>query len=221
MEYCALRLDSCNCTSLNAHAPSFEQKFIIVSFTTNNNIMSQADIDAFVVSAFDGTLTPQGVVTRGIPVNGRNSGWNATALHYAVRFKRRELVVALLAAGANANVKSAYGKTSVWAGAYDSTADIMQLLIDCGGSVNEVDCFGTSPLTALVRYNCHDAVARLQVLLACPELDLDAKFYRRTPEEWAVSKGYPEFAAAIAKERRRRVRWSTVRCAWVAATARS
>jgi hypothetical protein len=204
----------------------FKQEFIIVSFTTNNNnsIMSQADIDAIVDSAFDDTLTPQGVTTavaRGIPVIGRNSKWGITALHRAVRSKRRELVVALLAAGADANVTDAFGKTPVWLGAAFSTADILQLLIDDGGSVNEVDEFAETPLIALVWYKGHDAVARLQVLSTCPELDLDAACKGNMAEEWAVRRGHPELAAAIAEERRKRVRWSAVRCAWVAATARS
>jgi ankyrin repeat protein len=188
--------------------------------------MSQADINAFVNSAFNDTLTPQGVttavVTRGIPVNGRHkSAWNVTALHHTVLSKRRELVVALVAAGADANVTNLFGKTPMWWGAAYSTADILQLLINSGGSVNEPDNYGQTPLIALVRYNCNDAPARLQVLLARPELDLDAKYDGRTAEEWAVRRGHPEFAAAIADERRRRVRWSIVRCAWIAATARA
>jgi ankyrin repeat protein len=185
--------------------------------------MSQAETDAFVDSVKDGTLTPEGVttavVTRGIPVNGRRSITGYTALNYAVGWKRRELVVALLAAGADANVKDNYGWTSVWWGAYYSTADILQLVIDGGGSVNEADNFGMTPLIALAWYNCGDVAARLEVLLACPDLDLDATYQCKTAEQWAVRKGYPELAAAIAEERSRRERWSTVRCAWVAATA--
>jgi ankyrin repeat protein len=194
-----------------------KQEYIIVSSTTNNNIMSQAEIDAIV--------TPEGVATavaRGISVNARGE-WGATALLRIVLWKlRRELVVALLAVGANPNVTDDYGRTSVWAGAYDSTADILQLLIDGGGSVNEPTNFlRRTPLIALARNNGGDAPARLQILLACPELNLEAICERKTAEEWAVRRGHPELAAAIAEERRRRERWSTVRCAWVAATARS
>jgi ankyrin repeat protein len=185
-------------------------------------LMRQADIGAFVDSAFYGSLTPQGATTavaRGIPVNGRNR-WGETALHNAVIYRRRELVVALLAAGADANVKD--GATCVWKGACSSTADILQLLINGGGNVNEADADeGQTPLIALVLWNKGDAPVRLQVLLTCPQLDLDAKYDGKTGEEWAVSNGHPELAAAIAEERRRRERWSTVRCAWIAATARA
>jgi ankyrin repeat protein len=214
-------LDRRHCTQLNILTPSFEQKFIIVSFTTNNNnIMSQADIDIFVECAFYGTLTPLGVTTavaRGIPVNGRDSSGGYTALYYAVR-RCRKLVVALLAAGANSNVKHDYDATSVRWCAHYSTADILQLLIHGGGSVNEPDDYGETPLIALAMDNFGNAAARLQVLLACPELDLDAIYDGKMAQEWAVRRGHPELAAVIAEERRRRERWSTVRCAWVAAT---
>jgi ankyrin repeat protein len=183
--------------------------------------MSQADIDAFVESvSWRSTLTPEGVaiaVTRGIPVNGRHSSdYGRTALHWAVYNKRRELAVALLAAGADANVKSNSGWTSLWWAAYTSTADIMQLLIDGGGSVNKLANDGMTPLIALVSWN-GDAAARLRVLLARPELDLDATFKGKTADRWAEEKGHPDLAQAIGEERGRRKRWSALRSAWIAA----
>jgi ankyrin repeat protein len=184
--------------------------------------MSQADIDAFVWSAANGMLTPEGVTTavaKGIPVNGRQSATGRTALPFAVSWSRRELVVALLAAGADANVKDNSGWTSVAWGALASTADIPQLLIDGGGNVNEPDNVGRTPLIVLARSNNGDAATRLQVLLRCPELDLDAKYDGMTAEEWAVRRGHSELAAAIAEERARRERWSALRAAWIAATA--
>jgi ankyrin repeat protein len=185
--------------------------------------MSQAEIDAFVNSAYDGTLTPEGVtaavVTRGIPVNGRHSRCSATALHCAVWRKRRELVVALLAAGADANVEKRFvGGTSLWWGACKTTAGILQLLIDSGGSVNEPDDFGETPLMVLVRHNNGDAAARLALLLARPELELDAEWKGKTAEQWAKERGYPKLAAAIAEKQRTRRRWSDLRSVWVAAT---
>jgi ankyrin repeat protein len=181
--------------------------------------MSQADIDAFVWSAND-MLTPEGVTTaveRGISVNGKNMH-GFTALHSA--YGRRELVVALLAAGADPNVKDDNdGTTSVWWAAFNSTADILQLLIDGGGSINRVDNDGQTPLIALVMYNYGDAAARLQVLLACPDLDLDAEFGGKTAQEWAVRKGRSQLALAIAEERSKRERWSALRASWITATA--
>jgi hypothetical protein len=184
MECCALRLGVCNCTQLNILAPLFKQEFIIVSFTSNNNIMSQTDID----------------------------------LYWAVRFERRELVVALLAAGADANQMNNLGTTSAFAGAAFSTAGILQLLINGGGNVNEQDTYGQTPLIAVVLGNKGDAAVRLQMLLACPELDLGAKYEGKTGEEWAAKLGYMELAVAIAEERARRERWVGLRVAWIAAT---
>ena len=183
--------------------------------------MSQGDIDDFIESVQYGTTTPTcvtaAVVTRGIPVSGRHY-WGCTALHWAVCLERCDVVVALLAAGANPNVKNDDGVTSAWWGAYYSTMDILQLLIDGGGSVNEPSNLGLTPLITLTKNNFGNAAARLQVLLRCPELDLDAIYDGKMAQEWAVRRGHPELAAVIAEERRRRERWSTVRCAWVAAT---
>jgi hypothetical protein len=184
--------------------------------------MSQADIDAFVESAHDDTLTPEGVMTavaRGILVNGRHGTYGWTALHWAVRFKHRELVVALLAAGADANAKDNDAATSVWVGAAFSTADILQMLIDGGGSVNEPDIYGHTPLIAFARYEKgKNTAARLQVLLACPELDLDAKCRGKTADEWAMEWGLSKLVVAFADERARRERWSALRLTWIAAT---
>jgi hypothetical protein len=200
-------------------------EFITIPFTSNNNnniIISQEDINAFVDSAFNDTLTPAGVATavgtRGIPVNGHSSTCGSTALHWAVRLRRREVVVALLAAGADANANDKYAATSVLWGAAYSTADIVQLLIDGGGSVNEPDKFGDTPLIALVMDNVGDAAARLQVLFLCPDLDLDATSDGKTAEEWAVDRGCSQLACAIADERRQRMRWSALRASWIAAT---
>jgi hypothetical protein len=184
--------------------------------------MSQADIDSFIDSARDGTLTPHDVstaVARGIPMNARHSDKNGvTALHYVVDRKRHDLVVALLAVGADANVKSGYGYTLMWMAAANINADILQLLTEGGGNVNETNIDGETPLIALVKYNYYDVAARLQVLLMCPELVLDAEYYGKTTERWAVSMGHFKLASAIAEERVARKRWGNLRSAWIGAT---
>jgi hypothetical protein len=98
-----------------------------------------------------------------------------------------------------------------------SIPDILQLLINGGGSVNKSSSY--TPLVALVRWNNGDAAARLQVLLADPDLDLDAKYGWKTAEEWAEFGGCSVLAVAIAEERSKRERWSVLRAAWITATA--
>ncbi len=190
-------------------------------FKKNLSIMSQADVDAFVASAEHGALTSKGVtaaVARGVLINQRHSRTGRTALLESVIKKRREVVEALLAAGADANVTNNNGATSVLLSAWISSADIVQLLLTSKGSINEPDIYGQTPLIALVRYNYGDAAARLKVLLACPQLDLDASYDGKTAEEWATDAGRSELAVVIAEERARRERWSVLRCAWIAAT---
>jgi hypothetical protein len=69
-----------------------------------------------------------------------------------------------------------------------------------------------------VKYNYYDVAARLQVLLMCPELVLDAEYYGKTTERWAVSMGHFKLASAIAEERVARKRWGNLRSAWIGAT---
>ncbi len=183
--------------------------------------MSRADIYAFVDSAYYNTLTPEGVTTalaKGIPLNARQRISGCTALHYAVYHKNRELVVALLDAGANANMQDNEGRTSVWEAAYRSTAEILQLLLDGGGNINQTTYDGETILIALLGSNDGDAAARLNVLLAWPKLNLDAKWRGRVAEHWALLKRRPGKAIVIAAERARRQRWSDLRSAWITGT---
>lgn len=83
--------------------------------------------------------------------------------------------------------------------------------------MNEADNDGRTSLIALVT-NFGDTAARLKALLACPDLDLNAKYKRMTAEEWAANWNQAELATAIAEERARRKRWSALRFAWIAAT---
>jgi ankyrin repeat protein len=133
--------------------------------------------------------------------------------------KHSEVVVALLAAGADANVPTRFGATSVWWGAWNSTANILQQLLDGGGSVNEPNHSGRTPLLALVTNSLGDAASRLRVLLARPELDLDVKWKGKTAQQWAVTNRRTELAVAIAAERATRMRWNNLRSAWISATA--
>jgi hypothetical protein len=185
--------------------------------------MRQADIHTFVDSAgWPNQLTLKGVITaanKGI-INKQLICNGRTALHNAVDSVNQKAVVLLLAAGANTNVKAHYGYTSVLMLCWRrNIGDILQLLINAGGSVNKVTDFGETPLTLLVRWSSGDAMAPMKVLLGRPELHLDAKCEGKTAEEWAVHMRRDELASTISQERARRERWSAFRSAWMAAIA--
>jgi ankyrin repeat protein len=190
-----------------------------------STFMSQEAIDAKILSVCMGTLNGDGVKDKTgseqVTINAQHSGTGWTALHCAVFHKHRELAIALLAAGADANMKDIHGRTSVYWGAYSSTTDILQLLLDGGGSANEPSNIGETPLMMLARHNVGDAAARLDMLLARPELDLDATFAGKTADDWALQIGLRTAAIAIATERVIRDRWNVFRATWVALAAAS
>jgi ankyrin repeat protein len=196
--------------------------------------MSREDIDAFVDSAYKNALALQDVVkamTMGIPVNGQHSWDGRTALYWAVLNRRCDLIVALLAAGADANTIDFVGFTPLRAAIFIERADILQLLVDSGGDVNGANDAGSvsgvidenlstqKPLIALVMEYNGDAHTRWTVLLVGPGLQLDVTWKGGTAEEWAATNDHAELAFAICKERRKRARWATLRCAWIAATS--
>jgi hypothetical protein len=166
-----------------------------------------ADVDAFAEAAYR-DLTPQDVskaLKKGISVNGRHSRLGFCALHRAVLRKYCELVRKLLEVGADANIQDFQGRTVAWYAAVWSTAEILQLVIhDKGVNINVADHERETPLIALVQESNGDAAARLKVLLAHPDLDLDATCGGKTAEQWAVHASHDSLAAMIAEERARR-----------------
>ncbi len=71
--------------------------------------------------------------------------------------------------------------------------------------MNEADNDGETPLTGLIAIASvgradNDAADRLDVLLACDDLDLDATWKGQTAEEWAEEEGDDALAAAIAAQ---------------------
>jgi hypothetical protein len=66
----------------------------------------------------------------------------------------------------------------------------------------------------------NDDNAVLHVLLAQPELDLNAECAGATAEWWAFHMQPPEVEVAITRERHRRSRWTILRAWWVAVIMR-
>ncbi len=93
-------------------------------------------------------------------VNGVHASarsFNTTALHWAVSGRNVELVRALLAEGADANIKRRDTDTTVLLCIQTSTPggetrdiEVLSMLVDSGGSVNEAGFEGNPALFALV-----------------------------------------------------------------------
>jgi ankyrin repeat protein len=175
-------------------------------------------IDTFVEHVYNQQLTLQNVqkaVMRNQSlISGRHSKTGGTALHGAVSRQNRDLVAALLAYGAKC-MANRHGETPVYLTCFRGTADMLRLLIDGGGCVNQVTCASESPLIALIREFEGDE-EQLSVLLAHPDIDLDAKHYAKTAWQWAMLKVWKhKLAAIISKERQKRLRWTNIRIAWI------
>ncbi len=146
-------------------------------------------------------LTPEHIaaaVSSGVDVNAQR--WGDTALHWAVRNRDSDLTSALMAAGADANVKDKHGRTCVFWAAKCGPAALFAKLVGGGGSVNEPCKRGKAPLVSLVKHPSGDAAGRLAVLLRVPDLHVDVMYNGASAEEWALRSRHRDFAAAIAAE---------------------
>ena len=111
----------------------------------------------------------------------------------AVWYSRHDVVAWLLSHGADPN-----GDSVMYYGAHDSTAAILQLLIDAGGDVNRKSGSRPPLITAVV--GVRDSENRVRVLLGEPSLDFTVNYYGKTPEQYARAKDRPAVADRIAQE---------------------
>ena len=82
-----------------------------------------------------------GVQTCALPIYIKD-----TPLHYAVRYKSKEIVELLLKNNANINSKNANGTTPLHVAAYYNSKDIAEILIDKGANINAADKNGKKPI---------------------------------------------------------------------------
>ena len=135
-------------------------------------------------------------VADGASVNekGRVPGWGGSVLPLTTAVSERhfEVVVWLLSHGADPN-----GDKVMFHNAYNSTATILQLLIDAGGDVNRKSG-GAAPLIwAILGFSREDNVRALLTQLS---LDFTVKNNGRTPEQYACDYGTPVVVDIIAHE---------------------
>ena len=125
---------------------------------------------------------------------GRAPGWSSTwlPLSTAVERKHHDVVVWLLSHGADPN-----NDKVMYNSAYNSTAAVLQLLIDAGGDVNR-ESWGEPPLFPAVRGDNSEVSVR--VLVSQPSLDLTITYGGRTPVEYARGRCSPFMADMIAQE---------------------
>ena len=152
--------------------------------------------DRLATACYNGDLpSAKAAVADGASVNekGKTPGWRfwGLPLAAAVWKQHHDVVVWLLCHGADPN-----GDVVMFYGAFNSTAAILQLLIDAGGDVNR-ESGGVPPLSAVPGRNSEDKV---RVLLAQPSLDLTITYNGKTPEQHARDCGRPAVAAMIARE---------------------
>ena len=152
--------------------------------------------DQLVTACISGDLpSAKAAVAGGASVNdeGKGPGWLFAMLPLAaaVDSGRHDVVVWLLSHGADPN-----GGYVIFHGAWNSTAAILQLLVDAGGDVNRLSG-SRPPLVVAIGSNSEDKV---RVLLAQPSLDVTATYDGKTPEQYARDEGKPAVADMIAQE---------------------
>jgi hypothetical protein len=177
----------------------------------HNNV--NPEVEDFINDAKAGILKLHNVMSAVLsPGFSVNDKWNdGSALHAAVAYQRTKLIQRLFSVGGDAN-------GCLGLAASNSNVHTLQEIIFGGGSINETNIRGQTPLITLVQTGFNDVSARLRMLLACPELDIDAQYRRRTAERWAARiKGRGKLLEAITKERRKRMRWTQIRISWIAA----
>ena len=154
--------------------------------------------DRLVAACYDGDLpAAKAAVSDGASVNEKgtapNAGWGVyLPLVAALAGKHHDVVVWLLSHGADPN-----GGAVVYCGTYDSTAAMLQLLIDAGGDVNLASDDSPPLFSAVAGYN---GEANVRLLLAQPSLDFTIKFVSTTPEQYARDCRRPVLGAMIAQE---------------------
>ncbi|MDO5465146.1 MAG: ankyrin repeat domain-containing protein, partial [Akkermansia sp.] len=75
--------------------------------------------------------------TPGIDINCLVNWFDDTALHYAVKENRADILSLFIKAGADVNIRNKDGKTPLWLAVEKERFDFLQLLVAAGANVNE------------------------------------------------------------------------------------
>jgi ankyrin repeat protein len=118
-----------------------------------------------------------------------------TALHWAVRAERIEVVHALLESGADASAADRYGVTPLYLAAENGNAAVIAALLDAGADAEGVAPIGETALMTAVRTGVVDAVALL--LERGAEVDARDREFEQTALMLAVREAHPEVVALL------------------------
>ena len=147
-------------------------------------------VDRLLRACLDGDLpSAAAAVSDGASVNEKRGVW--LPLTTSLYRKRDDIAVWLLSHGADPN-----GSDVMFRGAAFSTPDLLQLLIDAGGSVNGES--GREPPLFWTVFNSREDNGR--VLLAQPAFDFYLQYEGRAPEQFARNRGESALADVIVQE---------------------
>ncbi len=195
-----------------ASAGHAETVRILLSGDANVRIADARGYTALHAAAVGGHFDVVAIICEGYSAHIKDAvdAEGETALHKAVYERCRDSAGALLNVGVNPNIKNIAGETAVWHAAHSNSARMLRLLVQGGGNVNEPNSDGITPLIALVLWGflalqrdddvAGDAHARLQILLAHPDLDISATFEGKTAHQWALQLGLLTAASVIEAE---------------------
>ena len=117
-------------------------------------------------------------------------------MYAAVKDCNVAVVRSLLTSGSGSGSAKVNADKVMWAGAYFSTPEILELLLSAGGDVNDAS---TRPLLFIADGH-NDLEGKMRVLLSRRDLDMTVTFEGKSAEEFAEVKRKSELAALIAHE---------------------
>ena len=130
----------------------------------------------------------------GVNVNQVDADTGRTALHWAARENRGEIVAILIEAKADVNAQDRTGKGPLTLAAETGSADATQKLVDAGASLTARDSIGGTPLT----WGCGLGSAEtVKILLAKGADATVVDVNGLTPLIWAAGIGKPETVAVL------------------------
>lgn len=103
------------------------------------------------------------LIARGADVHAADSGQRWTALHFAARDQRADLVTLLLNAGADVDPVDTFGDTPLWRAVMtaQTSLDTVRTLVAHGADAERANASGVSPLAVARRSGRDDLVAAL------------------------------------------------------------